>query len=66
MNERQQLLLRAATDRLAVMGQTLIEEGWRPEIIVFAPPEIERISGYKVALVVPIDSAAFPENNGQL
>lgn len=54
MNEREQVLLRAATERLRPAYDSLVEQGWRPEMIVFAPEEIERIPGFKVALVVPL------------
>jgi hypothetical protein len=57
MNEREQILTRAAAaiDRLHALGQELVAAGWRPEIIVFAPSELPRIVGYKVALVLPVD-----------
>lgn len=54
MNEREQILVRAVTNRLSQLGRPLIEEGWQVELIVFAPTEIERLPGFKVALVVPI------------
>lgn len=57
MNEREQLLLRAVADRLARLAEPLIAEGWHPELIVFTAEEIERIPGYKVALVVPLADA---------
>jgi hypothetical protein len=41
--------------RLRLLTKLLIEEGFRPELIVFAPDEIERIPGFKVALVIPTD-----------
>jgi hypothetical protein len=54
VNEREQLLIQAVTDRLTRLADPLIEEGWHPELIVFTADEIERIPGYKVALVVPL------------
>ncbi len=63
MNEREQLLVRAATDRLRPVCEELIAAGWQPELIVFAPSEIERLPGYKVALVVPVDSVPEAENS---
>jgi hypothetical protein len=60
MNEVETILLRRATDHLFPLAQKLREAGWRTEVIVFAPEEIERIPGYKVALVVPL---ASPEEN---
>lgn len=58
------MLLDAALDRLRALGALLIEQGWQPELIVFTPAEIERIPGYKVALVVPIDSRASNADEG--
>ena len=55
MNEREQILLRAAADALRSFGGELRQAGWTPELVVLAPPELERIPGYKVALVVPLD-----------
>jgi len=55
VNAREQELVRMITERLRLTGEELIRAGWRPELIVFAPGEIERIPGYKVALVVPLD-----------
>lgn len=58
LSTRDGFLLRVATDLLRERGQSLIDEGWRPELVVFAPddPCLARIPGYKVALVVPIDN----------
>jgi hypothetical protein len=61
MKEREQILVRAATDRLRPLAQELVDAGWKPELVVFAPHELERIAGYKVALVVPLDS--IPESD---
>jgi len=55
VNERERLLLRIATDRLKPYGEKLRDDGWNPELIVFSPSEIERVPGYKVAIVVPIE-----------
>lgn len=55
MNEREQVLLNEALDRLRPWGLELMATGWRPELVVLAPEEIERIPGFKVALVVPLD-----------
>jgi hypothetical protein len=61
VTEREELLVHAVTDRLRALAASLIEAGWRPEVIVFAPSEIERIPGYKVALVVPVESTTDVE-----
>jgi len=57
MNAREQALIFVLTDRLRGLGEELIVEGWRPELVVLDPTEIARIPGYKVALVVPTESA---------
>jgi hypothetical protein len=56
VKEQEQALVRVALERLRPLGLELIDAGWRPEVIAMAPSEIERIPGYKVALVVPIES----------
>lgn len=38
-----------------------MQKGWRPELVVFTGDEVPRIPGYKVALVVPIDSVPVQE-----
>ena len=43
-------------DRLRPLAQELVAEGWRPELVVLAPAELERIPGFKMALVVPLES----------
>lgn len=58
MTEVEQILVEAAARRLAPIAHALSEDGWHPEIVVFAPSEIERIPGYKVAVVLPISSEA--------
>jgi hypothetical protein len=56
VTERERLLVRAVSDRLRGIGGALLAEGWHAEIVVLDPSEIERLPGYKVALVVPIDA----------
>jgi hypothetical protein len=56
MNERDIALVRHAIKHLQPLGSELAENGWRPEIILLAPEEIQRIPGYKVALVIPLDT----------
>lgn len=57
MNAREQALMFAVTDRLRPLAQELVVEGWRPELVVLTGDEIERIPGFKIALVVPLDPA---------
>jgi hypothetical protein len=57
VNERELLLVRAVIYRLRQLAEPLLEEGWKPELVVLAANEIERIPGFKVALVVPVDLA---------
>lgn len=54
MNLVESILLHAATDYLRPLGEQLRDAGWRPEVVVFAPQELPRIPGYKVALVCPL------------
>lgn len=58
MNERDHALLAVALERLQPLREDLVASGWQPEIIVFTNDEITRIPGYKVALVVPLDSVS--------
>jgi hypothetical protein len=60
MTEREQLIVRAVVDRLRQLGAPLLAEGWRPELVVFDPSELQRLPGYKVALVVSINSVPEP------
>lgn len=61
MNELQQALTKVALDRLRPVGKELEEAGWRPQLVIFPPEELTRIPGYKVALVVPLDSVTEVE-----
>jgi hypothetical protein len=61
MMEPEEILVRTAIDRLRPLAQELVDAGWRPELVVLAPTELGRIAGYKVALVVPLDS--IPEGD---
>lgn len=58
MNEPVELLVRAATDALRPYGTTLKDEGWRPELVVYAPGELQMggktNGGYAVALILPL------------
>jgi hypothetical protein len=56
VTEREQALLRLAADRLRPFWHELSAAGWKSEVIVFAPEEIKRLPGYKIALVVSLDS----------
>lgn len=56
MNEREQALIQIVTDELAGCAGRLMQKGWQPQLVVFAPDELPRIAGYKVALVVPLGS----------
>jgi hypothetical protein len=56
VNEREQMLVRAAIDRLRLAALPMRTSGWKAEIIVLNPSEIPRLPGYKVALVVAVDS----------
>lgn len=47
--------MNVALSRLRPLAAELIADGWQPELIAFAPSEITRISGYKVALIIPLD-----------
>jgi hypothetical protein len=61
VNARDRTLLNAAADQLRPFGQSLARAGWRPELIVYAPGEAaERIAGYSVALVIPLDQPPTP------
>lgn len=55
---REQLLIEMLLDRLRPAAEMLLGDGWAPQLVVFAPSELERIPGYKVGLVVPIDVPA--------
>jgi len=55
MNAREQVFIALATDELRLCGKHLLGQGWHTEIVVFGPEELERIPGYKVALVLSID-----------
>ena len=58
MNAREQALFRLATDTLGECAEALVGQGWQPEVVVFSPDEpcLSRLPGYKVALVVSLDS----------
>jgi hypothetical protein len=55
VNEREQLLMTAVTDRLRPLWNELVAEGWHLEVIVMAPEEIPRLPGFKIALIIPLD-----------
>lgn len=57
MNEREQALIDVVSEDLARYGRRLSARGWQPELVVFTGDEVPRLPAYKVALVVPIDSA---------
>jgi hypothetical protein len=60
MNEHEQREIEIALDKLRPHGKTLSAAGWRAELIVFAPAELDRLgSGYKVALVLPLERRAW-------
>lgn len=63
MNIREQALLELVTETLRPYGNELIGKGWNPQMVVLAPTELERIPGYKVALVVPLERVV-PEGPG--
>jgi hypothetical protein len=60
MNERERLLMEVVNERLRPLWNELVAEGWRPEVVVFAPGELPRIPGYKVCFVVPLDTIPDP------
>lgn len=62
MKTRERVLMDTVMARLSEFGVSLIDDGWKPELVVFAPQEIERIPGYKVALVIPLDSVKEPDD----
>ena len=61
MNQRQRALLSLVSKRLRGVGLELFADGWDPQLIVFSPREIERIPGYKVGLIVPLDGVVLPQ-----
>ena len=56
MNANEQVLVDEALETLTQIARDLTGDGYRPQVIVFSPEEIDRIPGYKVALVLPIES----------
>lgn len=64
MTEREKVLLDMALDKLRIVGDDLVCQGWKPLLTVYGPDgldgQLANIPGYKVALVVPLDGGLPP------